>query len=95
MCDECQAIAEDFREATAELRLTEDRNRPEALLVVEALRRGTPEDAARVEEFFSSSAYARGAHLAWSRFMRAMGRQFAHEKRTGHHRTWRPWIPPH
>lgn len=93
MCDECQAIAEDFREATAELRLTSDRNRHEALLVVEALRRGTEEDAALVEDFFSS-AHARGAHLAWSRFIRAMGRQFAHARRTGHHRGWPRWMPP-
>jgi hypothetical protein len=83
MCDDCLAISRELRDAVAELRLSPDRTRPEASRVVEALRRGTEEDALMIEEFFSTQGQQTHT-LPWWRMMRAMGMKFAHEKRTGH-----------
>jgi hypothetical protein len=85
MCDECLAIARDLREAMAELRLSAERSSrsPEAFRIVEALRRGTEEDAILVEEFFSAGVN-RGHTAPWSRARRAMSQMFEHQKRTGH-----------
>jgi hypothetical protein len=78
MCDECLAIAQDLKEAFAEL-LIRRTGRPEASRVVDALRSGTEEDALMVEEFFSTRGQEAGP-----RMMRAMDMKLAHERRTGH-----------
>jgi hypothetical protein len=83
MCDECLAIAQELREAIAESRSSAERGHPEAFRIVEALRRGTEEDAILVEEFFSAGVN-RGHTAPLSRARRAMGQMFEHQRRTGH-----------
>jgi hypothetical protein len=83
MCDECLTIAQYLREAIAELRLSAERGRPEAFRIVEALRRGTEEDAILVEEFFSAGVN-RGQTAPWSIARSAMSQMFEHQRRTGH-----------
>jgi hypothetical protein len=67
----------------AEMRLSAEPGRPEAFRVVEALGRGTEEDAIPVEEFFSAGV-RRGHTALSSRARRAMSQMFEHQKRTGH-----------
>jgi len=81
MCEECLAIAQELRETVAELRA--QRGSPESFRIVEALRRGTEEDAILVEEFFSAGVN-RGHTAPLPRARRAMTRMFEHQRRTGH-----------
>jgi hypothetical protein len=90
MCDECETIAQDLREALADLKLSADISNEDRRLAVEALRGGTEEDALRFEELISTPG-GRASAQASSRIMRALSMKMWHETRTGHRINLGPW----
>jgi len=89
MCEECETIARELREAMAGIRLSVDRTQEDRRLAVEALRGGTEEDVHRFEDLLAAPPFREAADHA-SRMTRAMDLKTRHEARTGHKVSWNP-----
>jgi len=82
-CMECEAIAQELREAYAEAWTSSDQASKDAWIATYKMIGGTDDDAVRAEELVSA-AKSREPR----RINQVLCRKFAHEVRSGHKVAW-------
>jgi hypothetical protein len=79
LCSECEAIAQEIREAYVDAWISADQASRDALIATYQLMGGTEQDAERAEELIPRARFRDPL-----RINRALQRKFAHEARSGH-----------
>jgi hypothetical protein len=82
-CDECEAIAQELREAYADAWIYSDQASRDALAAIHNMMGGTEEDAERAEALIPHARFRDPL-----RINRALKRKLAHQARSGHRVPW-------